>query len=194
MTENIDHEDDFDKVAMTLEVPGAMHEAFSELAGFCGDLLASDHPGADFAVVEEKAHEALRDDGARTIECVDKSWYCLPPSRGTFHCLFGKVEYWRSQYRNSMTGTSICPVDEGLGMLAGRMTVPSGKLASRLVAEMPIRNAKDIFDGFVGGSPAVSTWQKLSRMVDWSWRNVSGKALADIRCRYLATVLRLWPV
>ncbi len=196
MTENIAHEDDFDKGSITLELPGALHEAFSELAGFCGDLLETDHPGADFAVVEEKAHDTLRDfgstlmakvaenrdDGARTIERDNKSWYCLPPSRGTFHCLFGKVEYDRSLYRNSTVKNSICPVDEGLGLLAGRMTVPSGKLATRLVAEMPIRNAKDIFDGFVGGSPAVSTWQKLSRMVDWSWRNVSGKALADIRC------------
>ena len=196
MTRNITHENDFDKGSMTLELPGALYEAFSELAVFCGDLLASDHPGAAFAVVEAKAHETLRDfgrtlmakaaenrdDGARTIERDGKSWYCLPPSRGTFHCLFGKVEYARSLYRNSTVGISICPVDEGLGLLAGRMTVPSGKLATRLVAEMPIRNAKDIFDGFVGGSPAVSTWPKRSRMVAWSWWNVSGKALADIRC------------
>ncbi len=196
MTENRAHENDFDKGSMTLELPGALHEAFSELAVFCGDLLETDHPGADFAVVEAKAHEALRDfgrtlmakaaenrgDGARTIKRDDKSWYCLPPSRGTFHCLFGQVEYDRSLYRNRTVRNSICPVDEGLGLLAGRMTVPSGKLATRLVAEMPIRNAKDIFDGFVGGSPALSTWPKRSRMVAWSWRNVSGKALADIRC------------
>ena len=181
MTRNIAHENDFDKGSITLELPGAWHEAFSELAVFCGDLLETDHPGADFAVVEAKAAEN-RDDGARTIKRDDKSWYCLPPSRGTFHCLFGQVEYDRSRYRNRTVRNSICPVDEGLGLLAGRMTVPSGKLATRLVAEMPIRNAKDIFDGFVGGSPAVSTWQKRSRMVAWSWRNVSGKALADIRC------------
>ena len=81
MTGNIDHKKYLDKVAMTLVVPRTMHEAFFELAGFCGDLLESDHPGVDFAGVEEEVHEATRkfnrnlmaqvaenrDDGARSI-------------------------------------------------------------------------------------------------------------------------------
>ncbi len=164
MTENIDHKNAFDKVAMTLEGPRAMHEACSELAGFCGDLLESDHPGADFASVGEVVPEATcpfnrnlmvqvtenRDDGACSIRRDGRFWYRLPPSRGTFHCLFGKVEYWRSRYRNSLSGKSIGPTDESLGLLAGRM-------ATRLVAEMLIRTSKDIFGGFVGWSPAVST-------------------------------------
>ena len=85
-----------------------------------------------------------RDDGGRSIKRDGRSWHRLPPSRGSFHCLFGRM-------------------------------------AIRLLAEMSVRTAKDIFDGFVGASPVVSTWQKLSRMVDWSWWNVSEKALADIR-------------
>ncbi len=47
MTGNIAHENDFDKGSITLKLPGALHEAFSELAGFCGDLLETDHPGCE---------------------------------------------------------------------------------------------------------------------------------------------------
>ncbi|MCY4184286.1 MAG: hypothetical protein OXC82_13155 [Rhodobacteraceae bacterium] len=136
-----------------------MHEAFSDLADYCEDILETDRPDADFAGVEEKAVEVVsrfgrmfmakvagnRDDGVRSIGRGGRSWYRAKPSGGTFHCLFGKVD------------------DECS------------------LAEMPVRKAKEIFDGFIGSSPAVSTWQKLSRMVDWSWKNVSEKALADIR-------------
>jgi len=193
MSENIEHENGFDKVPVM--VPKILQAAFSELSETCGDILETDHPGADFAEVEEKSREAVngfgralmsqaagnRDDGARSIQRDGRSWHRLPPSRGSFHCCFGRVEYDRSRYRNSTVGKSVCPTDEGLGLLAGRMTCPVGRMAIRMLAEVPIRTAKDIFDGCFGASPAVSTWQKLSRMVDWSWRHVSEEALADIR-------------
>ena len=194
MDENIALKNDCDKVTLTMEVPGALHEAFSELAGVCRATLEADPPGADFAKVEE-AVEAVhgfgrtlmakviesRDDGSRSIQRDGRSLYRLSPLRGILYCFFGKVEYWRSLYRNSTSGNSICPTDASLALLAGRMTCPAGKMATRLVGEMPIRTAKDVFDGFGGESPAVSPWQKLSRMVDWSWRNVSVEALSDIR-------------
>ena len=193
MTEKMEHDNDFDKVPVM--VPKILQDAIAELSETCGVLLEADHPDADFADVEAVAVEAVhgfgrtlmakaagnRDDGARSISRDGRSWHRLPPSRGSFHCLFGRVEYDRSRYRNGTVGKSFCPADESLGLLAGRMTVPAGRMATRLLAEMPIRTAKDIFDGFVGASPAISTWQKLLRMVDWSWRNVSEEALADIR-------------
>ncbi|MCY4308958.1 MAG: hypothetical protein OXC57_11925 [Rhodobacteraceae bacterium] len=64
--------------------------------------------------------------------------------------------------------TSICPVDESLGLPAERMNCPAGRMATHMLPELPIRTSRDVFDGFVGVSPAVSTWRKLSRMVDWS--------------------------
>ena len=195
MAGNIDEENGFDKGTITLKVSEVLGEALAELAAMSDDLLASDHPGADFARFELAAVDIVRefgrklvskaaekrDDGVVSIERDGRSWYRAKPSRGTLTCLFGKVEYPRSVYRNSTVRNSICPTDEGLGLLAGRMTIPVGRMTIRLLAEMPVRTAKDIFDGFVGESPAASTWQKLSRMVDWSWRNVSVEALADIR-------------
>ncbi|MCY4185319.1 MAG: hypothetical protein OXC82_00515 [Rhodobacteraceae bacterium] len=114
-----------------------------------------------------------RDDGACTIERDGRSWYRTKPSTGTLTCLFGRVEYQRSVYRNSTVGNSICPTDENLCLLAGR-------IATRLLAEMPTRTVMDVFDGFVGTSPAASTRWKLSRMVGRSWQNASGKTLSDI--------------
>ena len=195
MAANIDEENDFDKSTVTLKVSEVLGEALAELAAMSDDLLASDHSGADFArfelaaldIVREYGRQLVskaagnRDDGTGSIERGGRSWYRAKSSRGTLTCLFGRVEYQRSVYRNSTVRNSICPTDEGLGLLAGRMTVPAGRIATRLLAEMPVRTARDVFDGFVGESPAVSTWQKLSRMVDWSWRTVSEKALEDIR-------------
>ncbi len=41
MTENIARVNDFDKGSITLELPGSLHEAFSELSEFSGDLRMS---------------------------------------------------------------------------------------------------------------------------------------------------------
>jgi len=55
MTGKMDRNNDFDKGRLALELPGEMHEALAKPAGFCWDILASDHPGADFAEGREKA-------------------------------------------------------------------------------------------------------------------------------------------
>jgi len=137
MTEDMDRKNDFDKGSLTLELPWELHEAFSELAACCRDILETDRPDADFAGVEEKAVAVVsrfgrtfmakvagnRDDGARSISRDGRSWYRAKPSGGTFHCLFGKVDYKRSLDRNSTVGKSVCPADESLCLLAGGPTV-----------------------------------------------------------------------
>ena len=84
MDGNIDRNNDFDKGRLALELPGEMHDAFAEPAGFCRDLLASDHQGADFAgfgcTFMAKA-AGNRDDGTRSIERDGRSWCRAKPSR-----------------------------------------------------------------------------------------------------------------
>ncbi len=81
-------------------IPPALLPMIAKFAVSCTDIYLSDHLGDDFAAVEaeivaaswEAGRDALRavvenrDDGAKSIYRDGKSWYRIPPTKGSFKC------------------------------------------------------------------------------------------------------------
>ena len=193
MTEDIMTQEVFAK--RIFDLPPALHGVFAELADFCTDALASDDMEADFVALENDTVAAVRktglgilrtcieqrDDGARSIRREGRSWYRLARSRGSLTCLLGHLGYDRHRYRNDGVRNSLCPVDESLGLLSGSMTRPAGKLAMRLVAELPCRTSSILLREAGGMDPSVSTLQRVLGETHWAWQDVEEEAFAELR-------------
>ena len=193
MTEDIMTQEVFAK--RIFDLPPALHGVFAELADFCTDALASDDMEADFVALENDTVAAVRktglgilrtcieqrDDGARSIRREGRSWYRLARSRGSLTCLLGHLGYDRPRYRNDGVRNSLCPVDESLGLLSGSMTRPAGKLAMRLVAELPCRTSSILLREAGGMDPSVSTLQRVLGEAHWAWQDVEEEAFAELR-------------
>ena len=170
----------------------------SELKHFlesANDLVAWDPETTDFATVELSAVAHVRklgldlmrtciekqDAGDSSITSDGRSFYRLPSSRGSVMTLLGQVDYTRSRYRGRGKKNSLCPVDETLGLLEGRMTRPAGQLAMSLISELPLRQCQEFLHEAGGMMPSVSTLQRLLQETHWAWQNIEEDAMPVIR-------------
>ena len=111
--------------------PSRFRGVVMALARKAEEICRSDRQGMDIAGIEQQVVRAAatagltllkglieaRDDGAGSIRCNGRTCYRAVPSTGTAICLPGKLEYERPLYRCRSERRSLCPVDDGLGLL-----------------------------------------------------------------------------
>ena len=170
----------------------------SELKHFiesANDLAAWNPETTDFATVELSAVAHVRklgldlmrtciekqDTGDSSITRDGRSYYRLPLSRGAVMTLLGQVDYTRSRYRGRGKKNSLCPVDETLGLLEGRVTRPAAQLAMSLISELPLRQCQEFLHEAGGMMPSVSTLQRLLQETHWAWQKIEEDAMPVIR-------------
>ena len=179
------------------DLPVPMHNAVLSYVKLIKETSRSNGQDGDFAAIEEQIATATielalkvlgglieeRDDGAPTLMRDGKCWHRIRPSKGQVTCQLGTVEYLRSLYRRRGEKTSICPVDESLGLLEGSMTRPAGKIVAYMVSQCPPREVKKILDRLGTLSPSVSSMQRLMGSLHRDWEDIETEALDDIRAQ-----------
>ncbi len=153
------------------------------------ELYRTDTITNDFAKLETRVVEMTRklgveilgsviekrDDGASSLKRDGYSWHRLPRSRARLPISVPVIVVAVTESR--------CPVDESLGLLAGSMTLPAGKLALSMVAESPPRGVWNCFEQAGGMKPSVSSLQRLLSSIHWAWQGMEDDGLEEIRSR-----------
>ncbi len=110
-----------------------------------------------------------------------KSWYRIPPTKGSFQCQFGGVEYKRPRYRHRGESKSLGPVDEGLGLIDGGRTRPFAKATTRLMAACAPRTVTSLLAPICNRGPSVSTLQRSTASVYKHFEEIADDVLSAVR-------------
>lgn len=72
---------------------------------------------------------------------------------------------------------------ESLGLLAGSLTRPAGKLTLSMVAGSLPQGVRDCFEQAGGMTPSVSSLQRVLSSIHWAWQGMEDDALEERRSR-----------
>ena len=101
-------------------------------------------------------------------------------TKGSFLCRFGRVDYYRSRYRNRRTRNSICPTDESLGLLEGGVTRLAGKIITHMCAECTPRTVASMLQQMGAMTLSVRTIQRLVGEVHEPYVAIEDEALVKV--------------
>ena len=121
------------------------------------------------------------DDYGGTVEAGGETYRKADATTGRAMTLFGEVPFQRSRYRPSGPGAAVVPVESGIGLTEGGLTLAAASLSMYFMSTLTARESGEAWERTVGTGPSAACLAPLSAEAGSCMEECSNGLLAELR-------------